>query len=187
MCNSAVVSIERYEFPYPSPAAVAEHPFDPLDFRRYSSADMAERADDLHQLMDRRRSVRMLSDEPVPVGLIEAAVRTASTAPSGAHQQPWQFIAISDPATKREIRLAAEAEERINYEEHRMNDAWQHELAPLGTDWHKEFLEIAPWIVVLFEERYGIRDDGPSGRTTTSRRAAVSPQACSSLRSTTWD
>ncbi len=160
MCNSAVVSIDRYEFPYPSPAAVAEHPFDRLDFRRYSSAEMAGRADDLHQLMDRRRSVRMLSDEPVPVGLIEAAVRTASTAPSGAHQQPWQFIAISDPATKREIRLAAEAEERINYEEHRMNDAWQHELAPLGTDWHKEFLEIAPWIVVLFEERYGIRDDG---------------------------
>lgn len=84
--------------------------------------------------MDRRQSVRMPSDEPVPVELIEAAVRTASTAPSGAHQQPWQFIAIADPATKRKIRLAAEAEERTNYGEHRMNDAWRHELASLGTD-----------------------------------------------------
>ena len=160
MCNSAFVSIERYEFPYPSPAAAATHPFDLLDFHRYPSAEMLDRAAKFHQLMDARRSVRMISDEPVPVELLEAAVRTASTAPSGAHQQPWQFVAISDSAVKREIRLAAEAEERINYEDHRMNDAWQHELAPLGTDWHKEFLEVAPWIVVLFEERYGIRDDG---------------------------
>ena len=87
-------------------------------------------------------------------------VRTASTAPSGAHQQPWSFVATSEPDLKRQIRAAAEAEERINYEENRMNKAWQQELAPLGTDWHKEFLEIAPWIVVLFEQRYGERDDG---------------------------
>jgi iodotyrosine deiodinase len=160
VCNSAFVSIERYEFPYPSPAAAAEHPFDVLDFQRYRPAEMIERAEQLHQLLDRRRSVRMISDEPVPIELIEAAVRTASTAPSGAHQQPWQFVAISDPAVKHEIRLAAEAEERINYDDHRMNDAWQHEIAPLGTDWHKEFLDIAPWVVVLFEERYGVRDDG---------------------------
>ncbi len=160
MCNSAVVSTERYEFPYPSPAAAAAHRFDPLDFRRRPPSEMTERANSFHELMDRRRSVRMLSDEPVPIELIETAVRTASTAPSGAHQQPWQFVAVSNPTLKREIRLAAEAEERINYEDHRMNDAWQHELAPLGTDWHKEFLEIAPWIVVLFEERFGIRDDG---------------------------
>jgi len=154
------VSTERYEYPYPSAAAAAEHPFDELDFVRRPPDEMRARSAAFLDLMDRRRSVRMLSDEPVPVDLIEAAVSTASTAPSGAHQQPWQFVAISNPALKREIREAAEAEERVNYEGHRMNDAWQHELAPLGTDWHKEFLEIAPWIVVLFEERYGIRDDG---------------------------
>ena len=160
VCNSSSVSIDRYEFPYPSAAAAAEHPFDDLDFERCPLDEMRARGGAFFDLMDRRRSVRMLSDEPVPVDLIETAVRTASTAPSGAHQQPWQFVAISDPAIKRKIRLAAEEEERINYEENRMNEAWQHELAPLGTDWHKEFLEVAPWLVVLFEERYGVRDDG---------------------------
>lgn len=149
---------ERYEFPYPSPDN--PHPFDTLEFIRRPEPEMHQRALDFHAEMDRRRSVRMLSDEPVPRELIELAVQTASTAPSGAHQQPWSFVATSDPALKRQIREAAEAEERINYEESRMNDAWQQELARLGTDWHKEFLEYAPWIVVLFEQRYGIRDDG---------------------------
>ncbi len=160
MCNSSRVSIDRYEYPYPSATTAAEHPFDDLDFERRPLDEMRSRGGAFFDLMDRRRSVRMLSDEPVPVELIETAVRTASTAPSGAHQQPWQFVAISDPAIKREIRLAAEEEERVNYEENRMNEAWQHELAPLGTDWHKEFLEVAPWLVVLFEERYGVRADG---------------------------
>ena len=148
----------HYEFPYPSPDT--EHPFDTLQFSRLDETEMRRRAHDFHEQMDRRRSVRMLSDEPVPQELIELAVKAASTAPSGAHQQPWSFVATSDPDLKRQIRFAAEAEERINYEENRMNEAWQTELAPLGTDWHKEFLEIAPWIVVLFEQRYGVRDDG---------------------------
>lgn len=154
------------EFPYPSIEAEAAHPFETLDFVRRSPDDIRARADAFHDEMDRRRSVRMLSDEPVPRSLIETAVRTASTAPSGAHQQPWRFVATQDPVIKRQIRDAAEVEERINYgadEERstaRMNDRWRDELAPLGTDWHKEFLEVAPWIVVLFEERYGIRDDG---------------------------
>ena len=102
----------------------------------------------------------MLSDEPVPRDLIETAVRTASTAPSGANQQPWRFVATGDPSLKRRIRLAAEAEERINYEGGRINEEWRREIAPLGTDWHKEFLEVAPWIVVLFELRHGVADDG---------------------------
>lgn len=120
---------------------------------------MSERAVGFHREMDRRRSVRMLSDEPVPRELIEQAIATASTAPSGAHQQPWHFVATDNSSLKRQIREAAEAEERTNYDG-RMNDKWQQELAPLGTDWHKEFLEVAPWIVVLFEERFGVREDG---------------------------
>ncbi len=156
----------HYEFPYPSQEAAAAHRFDVLDFTRRGPDEMSERAHSFHAEMDRRRSVRMLSDEPVPQALIEAAVRTASTAPSGAHQQPWRFVATQDPSLKRRIREAAEAEEQINYGAHperptaRMNDRWRQELAPLGTDWHKEFLEVAPWLVVLFEERYGVRDDG---------------------------
>jgi nitroreductase len=102
----------------------------------------------------------MLSDEPVPIDLIEKAVAAASTAPSGAHQQPWRFVVTGDPEIKRQIRIAAEEEERTNYLENRMNEEWQRALAPLGTDYHKEFLEIAPWIVVLFEERFGLADDG---------------------------
>jgi iodotyrosine deiodinase len=160
VCNSSRVSTDRYEYPYPPATTAAEHPFDDLDFERRPLDEMRSRGGAFFDLMNRRRSVRMLSDEPVPVEFIETAVRTASTAPSGAHQQPWQFVAISDPAIKREIRLAAEEEERVNYEENRMNEAWQHALAPLGTDWHKEFLEVAPWLVVLFEERYGVRADG---------------------------
>ena len=107
-----------------------------------------------------RRSVRHFSPDPVPRELIELAIQTASTAPSGAHRQPWRFVAVSDPAVKREIRLAAEAEERQTYEGGRMPDEWREALAPLGTDWHKPFLEIAPWIVVVFEEAYRL---GPNG------------------------
>jgi nitroreductase len=121
---------------------------------------MRARAAAFHDGMERRRSVRMLSDEPVPLDLIEQAIRTASTAPSGAHHQPWRFIVTGDPEIKRRIRVAAETEERTNYEDGRINEEWRRELEPIGTDWHKEFLEIAPWIVVLFEERYAVTDEG---------------------------
>ena len=150
----------EYQHPYPAPELAAEHPFVPLDFRRYEPAEMQRRADRFRAEMERRRSVRMLSDEPVPIELIETAISTASTAPSGAHHQPWRFVVTGDPVVKRRIRRAAEDEERRNYEGGRINDEWRRELAPLGTDWHKEFLEFAPWIVVLFEERYGIGDGG---------------------------
>ncbi len=148
-----------YEFPYPSDDVAKRFPFHTLDFTTRPADEMMQRAFAFHEEMDQRRSVRMLSDEPVPRELIELAIATASTAPSGAHQQPWHFVATDDPVMKRRVREAAEEEERVNYDG-RMNDTWQHELAPLGTDWHKEFLEVAPWIVVLFEERFGIRDDG---------------------------
>lgn len=146
----------QYRHPYPDPALEAAHPFTPLNFTRYPEADMMKRARALHELLDARRSVRMFSDEDVPLEMIELAIMTASTAPSGAHKQPWRFVATRDEEIKRKIRQAAEEEERINYLDNRMNADWQSALAPLGTDHHKEFLEIAPWIVVLFEERYEV-------------------------------
>ena len=152
--------VGRYKHPYPSPELAASHPFVNLGFDRLSSAEQQRRGRAFLELMDRRRSVRMFSDHPVPVELIDLAIAAASTAPSGAHKQPWRFVAVSSPELKRRIRGAAEEEERVNYLGNRMNDEWQQALAPLGTDWHKEFLEIAPWIVVLFEERYELRPNG---------------------------
>jgi len=149
----------EYEYPYPSPELAAEYPFVPLEFRSRPPAEMQERAEAFMAEMRLRRSVRMFSDEPVPRGLIEIAVETASTAPSGAHKQPWHFVATDSAELKARIRAAAEEEERVNYLDNRMNEEWQEALAPLGTDHHKEFLEVAPWIVVLFEERYETRGD----------------------------
>lgn len=107
-----------------------------------------------------RRSVRDFSDRQVPRRLIELAVEAASTAPSGAHRQPWTFVLVGDPIVKRRIREAAEEEERENYLGGRMNQEWQDALEPLGTDWQKPFLEIVPWIVVVFEQRYGLTETG---------------------------
>jgi iodotyrosine deiodinase len=117
------------------------------------------RAAEFHRELDSRRSVRFFSADPVPRDLIEQAILTASTAPSGAHRQPWRFVAISDPEVKREIRIAAEAEEKEFYER-RIPDDWREALAPIGTNWQKPYLEIVPWIVVVFAEQYGRNDDG---------------------------
>lgn len=127
---------------------------------RIPEDEVVERAELFFELMDSRRSVRMFSDDPVSREAVERAIATASTAPSGAHRQPWTFVVIGDPEIKRQIRQAAEEEERTNYEGGRLPDDWREALAPLGTDWHKEFLETVPWIVVLFEQRYGLDDDG---------------------------
>jgi nitroreductase len=99
--------------------------------------------------MTARRSCRMFSDRPVPRDLIEQAIAIAHTSPSGANRKPWRFVAIDDPAMKHEIRFAAEAEERENYER-RMPPEWLEALEPLGTGPEKPFLEIAPWLVILF-------------------------------------
>lgn len=131
----------------------------PLEFESVSPEESAARADAFYREMDRRRSVRDFSDRPVPRHLIERAIQTASTAPSGAHMQPWTWVAVSDPDLKRRIREAAEAEEREGYGG-RMSDEWLDALAPLGTDWRKPFLETAPWTVVLFAQRYGVTGAG---------------------------
>ena len=110
--------------------------------------------------MDRRRSVRMFSDEQVPYRLIEIAVATANTAPSGAHQQPWTFVATDDPETKHRIREAAEKEERANYEGGRLPDEWREAIAPLGTSSDKSYLDVVPWIVVAFAQKSTPMPDG---------------------------
>ena len=158
--DCVVAESSLYQHPYPPAHLEAEHPFVVYDSKRLTADEMRVAADDFYASMNARRSVRLFSDEPVDPSLIETAILTASTAPSGAHKQPWRFVATSAPEVKRAIREAAEEEERVNYLENRMNDEWQEALGPMGTDHHKEFLEIAPWIVVLFEERYELLDDG---------------------------
>ncbi|MEO1745180.1 MAG: nitroreductase family protein, partial [Pseudomonadota bacterium] len=127
----------------------------PLDFIERSQSEMAERAAAFRVLMSARRTVRDFSDAPVAHSIIEDAIATAASAPSGANQQPWHFVAISDPITKSKIRVAAEVEEQAFYAG-RAGDEWLKALAPLGTDASKPFLEKAPWLIVLFAERYGV-------------------------------
>ena len=115
-------------------------------------------------MMQKRRTVRDFSDRPVPRELIEHCLSAAGTAPSGANLQPWHFVAISDADVKREIRIAAEAEEKEFYE-HRAPKAWLEALAPLGTDWHKPFLETAPWLVAVFAQPFRILPDGTRSPT----------------------
>ncbi len=134
--------------------------FVPLNTIKFFPDESLRRAREYYEFMNRRRSVREFSDRPVPRELIELAIRTAGTAPSGANRQPWKFVAVDDPEIKRKIRIAAEAEERESYEGGRMPPEWLEALQPLGTDWHKEFLEIAPWLVICFRESYGVKNDG---------------------------
>ncbi|HLE57988.1 MAG TPA: nitroreductase family protein [Rhodothermia bacterium] len=130
-----------------------------MDFREYPIETMRERAVSFRREMGRRRSIRFFSDREVPRDLIEEAVRTASSAPSGANRQPWRFVAVSDPDVKRVIRERAEEEERESYGG-RMPDDWLEALKDLGTDWRKPFLETVPWIVVCFAELYGENESG---------------------------
>ena len=118
------------------------------------------RGQEFHQLMEGRRSVRMFSDEPVPKEVIETAVLTANTSPSGAHQQPWTFVATNDPDVKHRIRVAAEIEERENYEGGRLPPAWRDALAHIGTNSDKSYLDVVPWIVVAFAQKSTPLPDG---------------------------
>lgn len=106
--------------------------------------------------MHTRRTVRDFSTEFVPFELIENAITAAATAPSGANQQPWTFVVVSDPTIKHAIRTAAEAEEKESYA-HRMSEEWLNARAPLGTDWHKPHLQDAPYLIVIFRQSYGVK------------------------------
>ena len=135
-----------------------------LEFEELPADEMLSRARDFYKQMDERRTTRHFSNRDVPRELIELAIKTASTAPSGAHLQPWTFVAISNPEVKTQIREAAEAEERKTYSK-RMPEAWAEVLRPLGTDHVKEHLSDAPWIVVVFRQSKRQRDSGEWGPT----------------------
>lgn len=130
----------------------------PLQFERLSPDEQLARSRDFLARMRARRTVRDYSTEPVPFELIANAIATAATAPSGANQQPWTFVVVSDPEIKRRIRAAAEAEERASYE-YRMSEEWLEALAHLGTDWRKPHLEDAPYLIVVFLQATGLVTD----------------------------
>jgi len=125
----------------------------PYDYLKFTPDEQLRRAREFFELCNRRRSVRRFSSKPVSRELLETLIRTAGTAPSGANKQPWRFIIVMDTELKRKIRIAAEKEERQNYE-HRMSQEWLDDLAVLGTDWHKEFLEVAPALIAVFSIEY---------------------------------
>lgn len=133
------------------------YPFIPFSGLSLNAEQSLENSRSFYQLMNIRRSVRHFSERPVSKEIIENLIMTASSAPSGAHKQPWTFCAVSDPALKSEIRAAAEKEEFDSYHG-RMSDEWLKDLAPLGTDWRKEFLEVAPWLIIVFRKSYEIID-----------------------------
>jgi nitroreductase len=139
----------------------AEHrpsPTEPLDFERLSEAEQLRRSVAFYDAMRKRRTVRGFSSDPVPYELIENAIKVAASAPSGANQQPWKFVVVANPEIKREIREAAEVEEKEFYHG-RAPDEWLEALAALGTDWQKPFLETAPYLIVVFRIDYGLSVD----------------------------
>ena len=134
--------------------------FEPLSqYREYPPDEMRRRAADFYTDVRRRRTVREFSSRAVPRDVIEPAILAAGTAPSGANMQPWQFVVVTDPEIKRRIREEAEEEERAFYHG-RAPEEWLAALAPLGTDEHKPFLEIAPCLIAIFAESYGVLPDG---------------------------
>lgn len=137
---------------------------DGFEFEAYEREVLAEEqvkvnSRSFFEFMDQRRSVRTFSDKPIPKEVIENIIKTASTAPSGAHKQPWTFAVVSNPDLKKQIREAAEKEEYESYNS-RMSEEWLKDLRPLQTDWHKPFLEIAPYLIIVFKKAYDLDEDG---------------------------
>lgn len=137
------------------------HPYTPIPYRpnRIPAEEALAAAAAFRARMDERRTVRMFSTDPVPEQLVLDAIAVANTAPSGAHQQPWTFVLVEDPDVRAKIRAAAEAEERISYNG-RLGEEWLSALRPLGTDQHKPHLTDAPYLLVVFQQRFGLRPDG---------------------------
>lgn len=134
--------------------------FVPLDsFLTYAPDEMEQRAQQFYEELKRRRTVRHFSNQPVPLPVIEYAIKAAATAPNGANRQPWHFVVVANPEIKRKIREAAEAEEKDFYE-NKAPQEWLEALAVLGTDSHKPFLETAPFLIVIFAESYQVTADG---------------------------
>lgn len=123
----------------------------------YSEDQSISNSEELFQFMNKRRTVRDFDSRPIPQEVMENIIRTAGSAPSGANKQPWTFCLISDPIIKKQIRIGAEMEEKISYRS-RMSDTWKEDLKPLGTDWEKPFLEIAPYLIVVFKQSYGLEN-----------------------------
>ena len=135
------------------------HHFIPLHYTPVADEECLQRSRRLFEQLNQRRTVRQFSDRPVAREVVANLILTASTAPSGAHKQPWTFVAVSDPELKSRIRAAAEEEEHINYE-HRMSEEWLEALEPFATDWQKPFLEIAPWLIVVFQQTVELLPSG---------------------------
>ncbi len=135
------------------------HPFIPYTRETYDDEEMIRRSAEFYAWADQRRSVRHFSPKPVPKKVMENVIMTASTAPSGAHKQPWTFCLISNAELKSKLRELAEEEEKKSYSG-RMSDVWLKDLEPLGTDWVKEFIDVAPWIVVVMKRSYELDPDG---------------------------
>jgi len=140
------------------------YPFVKYHRDTYKTAEMTERAVTFTEWMNTRRTCRDFTDKPVPKTVIENIIMTASTAPSGAHKQPWTFCAVSDPEIKKQIRIEAEKEEYESYHG-RMPEDWKKDLMPLQTDWKKEFLEIAPYLIIVFKKSYDLDVDGKKTNT----------------------
>jgi len=135
------------------------YPFTSYTHETFAPDKMISRSKDFYDWMNKRRTVRDFSDKPIPLEVIENIIKAASTAPSGAHKQPWTFCVISNPDLKSKIRVAAEKEEKESYD-NRMSDEWLEDLKHLQTDWQKPFLEIAPYLIIVFKKVYDLLPDG---------------------------
>ncbi|MCB0400816.1 MAG: nitroreductase family protein [Flavobacteriales bacterium] len=134
-----------------------EHKFIPYQQKELTADEQLKASADFYEQMDQRRSVREFSDKPVDIRVIENIIKTASTAPSGAHKQPWTFCVVSSKELKAKIRAAAEEEEKVNYSG-RMSERWLEDLEPFGTNWEKPFIDIAPYIIIVFKRAYELID-----------------------------
>ncbi|MFW9902952.1 MAG: nitroreductase family protein [Candidatus Thorarchaeota archaeon] len=135
-----------------------KYEFIPYHLQTYSEDEMIKRSFDMFNLVNSRRSIRKFSDKSFPRVILENIIGSAGTAPSGANKQPWTFVIVSDSDLKRKIREAAELEEKEFYK-HKISDEWREDLAPLGTTWEKPFLEIAPYLIIVFQQRYRLGEN----------------------------